>query len=113
MDGVEEFDKEEIMDYVRKSGGIIISDKGATFNAIALCTSYLVKRIFDEKPTAIPVSTMLHGEYGISDVCLSMQCIIGKGGVMGKMIDSLTDEEVAQFNKSADSIKAVIDGLNI
>lgn len=42
-----------------------------------------------------------------------MQCIIGKGGVMGKMIDSLTDEEVAQFNKSADSIKAVIDGLNI
>lgn len=92
---------------------MIISDKGATFNAIALCTSYLVKCIFDEKPTVVPVSTMLHGEYGVSDVCLSMECIIGEGGVKGKLLAPLTEEEEQLMRKSADSIKAVINGLNI
>ena len=113
MDGIEAFDKEEMMNFVRKSGGMIISDKGATFNAIALCTSYLVKCIFDEKPTVVPVSTMFHGEYGVSDVCLSMECIIGEGGVKGKLLAPLTEEEEQLMRKSADSIKAVINGLNI
>ncbi len=113
MDGIEEFDKEEIMTYVRKSGGTIIANKGATFQAIALCTSYLVRCIFEEKATAVTVSTLMHGEYGVEDVALSMQCIIGKGGVMGKMIAPITAEEEQLFRKSAMSIKAVIDSLDI
>ena len=113
MDGIEEFDKEEIMTFVRKSGGTIIANKGATFQAIALCTSYLVKCIFEEKSTAVTVSTMLHGEYGVSDVALSMQCIIGEGGVKGKMLAPLTEEEEGLFRKSAENIKAVIDSLDI
>lgn len=113
MDGIEDFDKDEIMTYVRKSGGIIIGNKGATFYAIALCTSYLVKCIFDEKATVATVSTMLHGEYGVENIALSMECIIGKDGVMGKILAPLTFEELSQFRNSAHSIKAVIDSLEI
>ena len=45
------------------------------------------------------VSTMMHGEYGIDDVCLSTLNLIGNNCVRGKVNVSLTDEEV--LNKYA------------
>ena len=59
------------------------------------------------------VSTMLHGEYGISDVCLSTLNIIGKNGARGKVNIPLTDEETAKLRFSADTLKGVINGLEI
>ena len=44
--------------------------------------------------TTMTVSTMMHGEYGIDDVCLSTLNMVGHDGVRGKVNVSLTDEEV-------------------
>ncbi len=63
--------------------------------------------------TALTVSTMMHGEYGISDVCLSTLNLVGKGGVRGKIMSPLNAEEVALLNKSADSLKNVIANIEI
>ena len=59
------------------------------------------------------VSTMMHGEYGIQDVCLSTLNIVGQDGVRGKVNIPLTEEEVKKLQKSAETLKEVIRGLHI
>jgi L-lactate dehydrogenase len=56
---------------------------------------------------------MLHGEYGIEDVCLSMLVLVGPNGVQRRIEVSLTDEEVALLRKSADTLKDIISQLEI
>ena len=63
--------------------------------------------------TTMTVSTMMHGEYGIDNVCLSTLNMIGNNCVRGKVNLSLTDDEVVKLRKSADTLKEVISSLNI
>jgi len=106
------FDYDEIMDHVRKSGGTIIERKGATYYAVATCVCHICSCIFGNMQTALPVSTMMNGEYGIEDVCLSNLAIIDDTGVSGKVILPLTDDEIAKLRASADKLKEVIASIN-
>lgn len=63
--------------------------------------------------TALSVSTMMHGEYGLDDVCLSTLAIVGKNGVTGKIYLPLTDEEVEKLHESANKLKEVIHNVNL
>lgn len=68
-----ELNYEDIENYMRTSGGKIIQRKGATFYAIAISVCHICKCILDNGNSIVAVSTMLHGEYGIEDVCLSIR----------------------------------------
>ena len=59
------------------------------------------------------VSTMMHGEYGVDDVCLSTLNIVGRNGVRNKVNIPLTDEEIGKLRHSADTLKEVITGIQI
>ena len=59
------------------------------------------------------VSTMMHGEYGIDDVCLSVLNVIGNRGASRKVLPELTDKEVEQLRHSAQCLKDVINNLSI
>lgn len=107
------FNHDEIEEYVRKSGSTIITAKGATYYAIALTANNICGAIFRGIDTALSVSTMMNGEYGISDVCLSILSVVGRGGVNGKIISPLTDDEVLKLRYSADKLKEVINQLKI
>ncbi len=102
----------EIEKYVRESGARVISRKGATFYAIASTVCYIVKAIVTNANTAMTVSTMMHGEYGVEDVCLSTLNIIGRNGVVGKINPGLTDEEIAKLHNSANVLKDIISQID-
>ena len=106
-------DMPEIEKYVKESGALVISRKGATYYAIASTVCHIVKAITDNSNTAMTVSTMMRGEYGISDVCLSTINIVGRNGVCGKINPILTDEEVAKLQNSAKVLKEVISQINL
>ncbi len=106
-----DIDKEEITDFVKKSGSVVISRKGATFYAVADTTAYICKSILNNAGVAIPVSAMMNGEYGISDVCLSTLNFVGRNGISGKLMLPLTDEEVEKLKASAEALKSTIAGL--
>ena len=108
-----ELDFDEVEQYVRKSGGRVIARKGATFYAVSVSVCHICKCIFDGMDTTMTVSTMMHGEYGVSDVCLSTLNMIGHDGIRGKVNVPLTDEEIAKLRYSADTLKGVISNLNI
>lgn len=105
--------KEEMIEYVRKSGGKIIANKGATFYAVATAVCKLCKILTASTDTVSTVSTMMHGEYGIEDVCLSTLALVGPNGCQGKVEVNLTDEELALLHKSANTLKEVISQIEI
>ena len=108
-----ELDLKEIEDYVRKSGARVIARKGATFYAVSMSVCHICKCVLSGIDTTMTVSTMMHGEYGIDDVCLSTLNAVGHGGVRNKVNISLTDEETAKLRHSADTLKAVLKNLDI
>ena len=104
---------EEVEEYVKKSGGQIIAGKGATFYGIAASVTQIVNSIYSGAYTVLPVSTVLDGEYGISDVALSTLCAIGNEGIVTTLTPKLSDEEVEKIRHSADVLKDVIAQLDI
>ena len=102
------FDPDKIIDYVRTSGGVIIANKGATFYAIATSVVRLCKLVLSAHSSVATVSTMMHGEYGLEDVCLSVSTVIGPRGVRGRIELPLTDEEVEKLQYSAKQLKDMI-----
>ena len=101
-------DYAEIEEFVKKSGAQIIENKGATFYAVAMSVCHICKCIFSGAGTALSVSTMMHGEYGIADVCLSTLTLVDRDGVHGKIMNPLTEEEIGKLRNSAEKLKEVI-----
>lgn len=106
--GVEELDKDEMLTYVQKSGGKIIANKGATFYAVSASVVKLCSILLAASESTATVSTMMHGEYGVEDVCLSTLTLVGPNGIQGKVEVKMTDEEVEKLHASANALKAVI-----
>ncbi|NLW12610.1 MAG: L-lactate dehydrogenase [Clostridiaceae bacterium] len=103
----------EVEDYIRKSGAKIIDRKGATYYAVSVSVCHICKCLFNSIETSLTVSTMMNGEYDIDDVCLSTLSTVGKGGVKGRIIVPLSDEEHKLLHRSANALKDVISNLNI
>ena len=66
---VKPIDKDAMIEYVRKSGGVVIAKKGATFYAVSRSVCQLCKTLMASSESVVAVSSMMHGEYGIEDVC--------------------------------------------
>lgn len=104
---------EEIDKYMRSSGAKIIARKGCTNYAIAFSVCSICEHLYGNLNAVATVSTMLHGEYGLEDVCLSLPVLLADGQVRGRILPRLTDEEYAKLQHSADSLKDVIKQLNL
>ena len=106
-------DHQAVEDFVKQSGAQVIKNKGATFYAVAISVCHICKCILNGSGTALTVSTMMHGEYGVEDVCLSTLALVGSDGVHTKIISPLTPEETEKMQASAQKLKEIIDGLEI
>lgn len=103
----------EVEQYVKKSGGRVISRKGATYFAVSVSVCHICKCLLDGIDTTLTVSTMMNGEYGVKDVCLSTLCVAGHDGIRGKINVPLTMSEIEKLHISANTLKGVISGLDI
>ena len=110
---IEPLDKEAMLEYVQKSGGKIIANKGATFYAVSVAVCRLCGILLSAYDSTATVSSMMHGEYGIEDVCLSTLTMVGPNGVKGKVAVPLTDEEVEKLQASANALKSVIEKIQL
>ena len=107
------YQREEVEEYVRKSGGKIIAGKGATFYGIAASLCHIIKCIYSGADTVMTLSTLLEGEYGISDVCLSTLCVLGSRGILSTLAPKMSEEEMAKFRHSAEALKTGLAQVNI
>ncbi|MBQ8746570.1 MAG: L-lactate dehydrogenase [Clostridia bacterium] len=97
--------------YVKSSAYEIIRGKGATFYAIAQATKRIVEAIVRDENTILPVSTYLDGQYGLSDICMSIPAVVGRSGVKHVLDFPLSDAEHASLMKSAEILKDAADSL--
>ena len=67
--------------------------------------AYLVDSILNDQKKMIACSVMLDGEYGQSDICIGVPCIIGKNGIEQILDINLSDAEKAAFAKSAEAVR--------
>ena len=106
-------DLNEVEMFMKKSGASVIQQKGATFYAVSVSVCHIIKCLLSRIDTTMTISTMMHGEYGIDDVCLSTLNLVGHDGIRSKIHVNLNDEEIAKLRHSADTLKEVIRSLNI
>ena len=108
-----EFILNDVEEYMRKSGARIIQRKGATFYAVSISVCHICKCLLSGIDTTLTVSTMLNGEYGIDDVCLSLLNVVGDKGAHAKIMLPLNETEMAALHNSAKVLKDLIKSLNI
>mgnify|MGYP001036806238 CR=1 FL=1 len=97
----------QIAKQVRDSAYHIIDYKGSTFYGIGLSLVRISGAILRDENSVLTVSTLLRGEYGIHDVCLSVPCVVGEKGVV-RIIDAhLAPEEQQALERSAGAIAQV------
>jgi len=89
----------------------IINKKGATYYAIALGISKIVRSIIFDENKVFPVSTMLTGQHGIKNICLSLPCVVGRNGIKRIIDIKLSKEERRQLHGSAKIIRNTIDSI--
>ena len=100
-----------IAEKVKNSAYEIISKKQATYYGIAMSVKRICECIVRNERSILPVSAMMHGEYGIEDITLSMPAIVGIGGVETHVPIALSEEEAEKLVESAKNLKEVAKGL--
>jgi L-lactate dehydrogenase len=93
--------QEQIAHQVRRAAYEIIERKGATYYAIGLGIRHIIESILGDQNTVLTVSTLLDGQFGVSDICLSLPSIVDHSGVEVVLAPALSDDELAAFRESA------------
>ena len=111
------FNHEEAMhriaDDVKNSAYDIIEKKGATYYGIGMSVKRICECIMRDEKSILPISSMMHGEYGISDICLSMPTVVGREGVETRVPIQLNEQEESALSASAEQLSKVAAQLDL
>ena len=104
---------DEIAESVKNSAYDIIAKKQATYYGIAMSVRRICACIIRNERSILPVSSMMHGEYGIRDIALSMPAVLGLDGVETHVPISLNEDETTRLIQSAETLKGIAEGLEL
>ena len=103
----------EIAEEVKNSAYEIIEKKDATYYGIAMSVKRICESIVRDEKSILPVSAIMHGNYGIEGIALSMPAIVGANGVETHVPIALSDEEIESLHHSAETIKGIVSEINL
>lgn len=104
---------EEIVDRTRKGGAEIVNllGNGSAYYAPAASLVEMTEAILKDQKRVLPSIAFLEGEYGMDGIYLGVPTVLGAGGIEKIIELELTDDEKACLEKSADSVRAVMNVL--
>ena len=104
---------DEIVDRTRKGGAEIVNllGNGSAYYAPAASLVEMAEAIIKDQRRILPSIAYLEGEYGMDGIYLGVPAILGAGGIEKIIEIDLNEEERALLNKSAESVKIVMDLL--
>ena len=111
MAGIEKYAEVlySMFEEVRDSAYRIIEGKGATYYAIAQAVLRITRSIMRDENSVLPVSTVVKGHYGVSDICLGVPAIVGAEGVKEVLDLPLDEKEAALVAKSAKTVRETLE----
>jgi len=104
---------EDLATKTKKIAAKVISLKGATVYAPGNAVSTMVESIVKNKRTILPVSALLEGEYGYSDVCIGVPCVLGNEGIEKIIELKLNENELKVFDLGIQSVKGAIKSFSL
>ncbi|MFQ6793357.1 MAG: L-lactate dehydrogenase [Thomasclavelia sp.] len=104
---------ERLAQEVRDSAYEIIERKGATYYGVAVAVKRIATAIVKDEHAVLPVSSLMQGEFGLNDICLSIPTVVGQNGVE-KVVDIyLNNEENEKLQASAKALKEILADLDL
>ncbi len=104
-------DRGAIEKAVRESAYHLIDIKGYTNYGVSLAVRRIIGAILRNESSVLTVSGLLDGEFGLSDVCLSLPCVLNAEGIVRIIEAPLAEQEREALRRSADIIKEAARGL--
>ncbi|QHS22990.1 malate dehydrogenase [Virgibacillus sp. MSP4-1] len=103
-----------IVERTRKGGGEIVGllGNGSAYYAPAASLTEMTEAILKDQRRVLPSIAYLEGEYGYEGIYLGVPTILGGNGIEKVIELDLTEEEKADLDKSADSVKNVLKVLS-
>lgn len=83
----------------------IIKAKNATYYGIGMALVRIVRAIFGDENSALTVSVLLKGQYGVNDVYAGLPAIIGRNGIKEIIVLDLKENERTSFINSCNFLK--------
>ena len=112
--GKDEAYLDKIISDVQQSAYEIIEKKRATYYAIGLGLTTLVKTIINDEHTILPVSTFIDGNYNHSGLYIGVPAIVTKDGVVDILNLELSEKEQKEFDNSfniLDNLRKEVDSM--
>ena len=103
----------EIAETVKNSAYEIIARKHATYYGVAMTVKRICAAILRDEKSILPISSMMHGEYGIEGVALSLPAIVGKNGMEGHVPIPLSDAEQQALRQSAETLRRAAEAAGL
>ena len=100
--------RERINRAVVTAGKEVIQRKGATFYAVSLSVARIIEAVLDDEKSLITVSSYIERWGDISDVCLSLPCVLGHDGIREVLPIALDDTERRQLAASAEGLRKML-----
>ncbi len=106
--GLPTLDRAAIRHEVTQAGMAILGRKGNTNHGISASVCRIVRAIIADERSVLPVGTLLEGEYGVSDLVMSVPCVIGRNGVERVLQCRFTDAEMDDLHASERHLRALL-----
>jgi len=102
---------DKIIQRTRDGGAEIVGllKTGSAYYAPATAAIEMAASYLKDKKRVLPVAAYVNGSYGIKDLYVGVPAVIGEKGVERIVELDLTADERANLQKSADSVRSLID----
>lgn len=92
---------------------IHVTANEVTYYGMAMSVKRICEVIMRDEKSILPVSHIIHGSYDIDGVALSMPAIVGAEGIESDIPINLNGEEALKLKESADSLKKILDTIEV
>lgn len=97
---------EEVKEATKVGGATLTGLLGTSaWYAPGAAVSGLVQAIACDQKKIYPCSTLLEGEYGLSDLCIGVPVVLGRNGIEKVVEINLSDAEKEHLTASAEAVK--------
>jgi L-lactate dehydrogenase len=90
-----------VFERTKGSGAEVIRKKGGAGWAVGVAIREVVHAVLLDKGALLPVSSLVHGTYGIRDICLSVPSLVGRKGIQKHVEIKLWPKEQMALQQSA------------
>lgn len=106
---------DRIVERTRKGGGEIVAllKTGSAYYSPGAAVVQMVEAVLRDKKRILPCSAYLEGQYGLRDLYFGVPVKLGAQGMEGIIEVSLTEEEKALVQRSADAVRRSIAELKL